>query len=68
MCDESSSFLWMSRTESQGDLKQVFDRVKQTRVVVAYEQQYMTRISSCHFCTVTLILLVLRGQTASKDR
>lgn len=46
MCDESSSFSWMLRTESKIDVNHVFDLVRQTRVAVAYVQQHVTRMSS----------------------
>lgn len=68
MCDESSSFLWTSRTESKMDGNQVFDPVEQTSVAVVYVEQHMTRMSGWHFCKVTPALLVLRGRTASKDK
>lgn len=71
MCDESSSFSWMLRTESKIDVNHVFDLVRQTRVAVAYVQQHVTRMSSgdlfiYFFVKVALALLALWGSNSQQ--
>lgn len=71
MCDESSSFSWMLRTESKIDASHVFDLVKQTRVAVAYVQQHVTRMSGGDFfffspSSFSIVSFAGRGRESNK--